>query len=86
MDASSAKQVLMLLERVAKADNTVLFTIHQPSSQVFRSFDRLFLLNQGRLMYSGLCDEVKGDFASLQYSVPENYNPADWLLVSTHRT
>ena len=80
LDSFAAKQVLKLLQKVARADNTVLFTIHQPSSDVFKAFDRLILLHQGRMMYTGLTKTVPIDFERLGYSIPENYNPADWIL------
>lgn len=78
LDSFAAKQVLKLLQKVARADNTVLFTIHQPSSDVFKAFDRLILLHEGRMMYQGLTKNVPIDFERLGYCIPENYNPADW--------
>lgn len=80
LDSFAAKQVLGLLQRVAQAGNTVLFTIHQPSSDVFRSFDRLILLQKGQMMYQGMTKTVTMDFERLGYSIPDNYNPADWIL------
>jgi ABC-type multidrug transport system ATPase subunit len=112
LDSFAAKQVLGLLQRVAQAGNTVLFTIHQPSSDVFRSFDRLILLQKGQMMYQGMTKTVTMDFERLgyrygrtsecrctlqcccqslilnllqlstiyAYSIPDNYNPADWIL------
>ena len=112
LDSFAAKQVLGLLQRVAQAGNTVLFTIHQPSSDVFRSFDRLILLHKGQMMYQGMTKTVTMDFERLgyrygrnsecrctlqcccqslilnllqlstiyAYSIPDNYNPADWIL------
>lgn len=58
----------------------MLFTIHQPSSDVFKAFDRLILLHKGRMMYTGLTKTVPIDFERLGYNIPENYNPADWIL------
>lgn len=82
LDSFAARQVMSLLQKVADAGNIVLFTIHQPSSDVFASFDRLVLLNRGRLMYQGLIKDINDDFERNGYPVPKNYNPADWLLVS----
>jgi len=80
LDSFAAKQVMKLLEKVAAAGDTVLFTIHQPSSSVFSSFDRVLLLNKGRMMYQGHTNETTKDFAKLCHVVPENYNPADWIV------
>ena len=43
LDSYSALAVCQVLKKVAKAGASVLFTIHQPSSEIFNSFDHLFL-------------------------------------------
>lgn len=48
LDAFSAVQLVDVLKRVAKAGASVLFTIHQPSSDVFDSLDRLVLMKTGK--------------------------------------
>jgi ABC-type multidrug transport system ATPase subunit len=80
LDSYAAGQVMKLLAQVAKGGNTVLFTIHQPSSNVFCSFDRLILLNKGRVMHQGAVATICDDFSTRGYPVPPNYNPADWVL------
>lgn len=80
LDSFAAKQVMTLLGKVAHAGNTVLFTIHQPSSEIFNSFDRLVLLNQGRLMFNDSTLNIAEDFGAMGYPMPKNYNPADWIL------
>jgi len=80
LDSFAAKQVMGLLKTVALAGNTVLFTIHQPSSNLFSSFDRLLLLHQGKVMYTGRTMDVPADFARLGYPCPTTYNPADWVV------
>lgn len=82
LDSFAAKQVMKLLQKVAQAGNIVLFTIHQPSSEIFASFDRLILLNRGELMYQGLIKGINADLEQYGFPVPLNYNPADWILVS----
>ena len=82
LDSYAATQVMKLLKRVAKTHgSTVLFTIHQPSSIVFSSFDRLILLHKGRIMHQGDVKTIADDFDTLYgCPIPNNYNPADWLL------
>lgn len=82
LDAFAAKQVMKLLEKVASGGDTVLFTIHQPSSSVFASFNRLIMLHKGRMMYQGHTSDTPSDFGRFGYAVPRNYNPADWIVVS----
>ncbi|KAL7516984.1 hypothetical protein ACHAWX_001949, partial [Stephanocyclus meneghinianus] len=80
LDSASALQVINVLKKIARAGCSVLFTIHQPSSEVFNSFDRLILLNRGIVMYQGSVDACPEYFAQHNYPVPKNYNPADWIM------
>jgi ABC-type multidrug transport system permease subunit len=74
-----------LLHKVANAGTSVLFTIHQPSSEVFAAFDRLILLNRGKVMYQGSVENVPTYFESCSQPVPPNFNPADWIMTVAQR-
>ncbi|CAB9516113.1 Putative white-brown complex homolog protein 30 [Seminavis robusta] len=80
LDSFAAAQVMKLLSRVAHHGSTVLFTIHQPSSNIFGTFDRLILLNKGRVMHQGEVANLARDFEQYGYPVPNQYNPADWVI------
>ncbi|CAJ1939321.1 unnamed protein product [Cylindrotheca closterium] len=80
LDSFNAVQLCELLKKVAEAGSSVLFTIHQPSSEIFNSFDRLILLNQGRVMFQGPVAEVNTFFEARGHPCPPNYNPADWIM------
>jgi len=80
LDSFSAVQLCDVLKKVANAGASVLFTIHQPSSEIFAAFDRLILLSKGRVMYQGPVREVPLFFATRNHPVPSNYNPADWVM------
>jgi ABC-type multidrug transport system ATPase subunit len=80
LDSFAAKQVLNLLQDVARNGNTVLLTLHQPSSDMFSKFDRILLLHQGQTMYHGLTRDVETDLDRFGYRVPESYSTAEWLL------
>jgi ABC-type multidrug transport system ATPase subunit len=95
LDSTSAVSLLNMLQALARSDNkTVITSIHQPSSAVFRSFDQLLMLSQGHVVYFGSPVE------SLQYlrlqesellnanagadvpllACPDGYNAADhWM-------
>jgi ABC-type multidrug transport system ATPase subunit len=80
LDSYSAVQLCQVLKKVANAGASVLFTIHQPSSEIFNSFDYLILLNKGRVMYTGTTEGVPDYFADRGHPNPTNYNPADWIM------
>jgi ABC-type multidrug transport system ATPase subunit len=80
LDSFSAIQLCQVLKKVANAGSSVLFTIHQPSSEIFNAFDRLILMNKGRVMFQGLVTDVPSYFAVHNQPLPKNYNPADWIM------
>jgi ABC-type multidrug transport system ATPase subunit len=80
LDSFSAVQLCQVLKKVANAGSSVLFTIHQPSSEIFNSFDRLILLNKGKVMYNGLVTDVSDYFGNRGHPLPPKYNPADWIM------
>jgi ABC-type multidrug transport system ATPase subunit len=80
LDSFSAVQLCQVLKKVANAGSSVLFTIHQPASEIFSSFDSLILMNKGRVMYQGAVDGVPDYFQARGNPLPPKYNPADWIM------
>ena len=72
LDSFSAVQLCQVLKKVANAGASVLFTIHQPSSEIFNSFDHLILLNAGRVMYQGSVGNVPTFFGNWCVRVVQN--------------
>jgi ABC-type multidrug transport system ATPase subunit len=81
LDSFSAVQVCLVLKKVAESGASVLFTIHQPSSEIFSSFDNLILLSRGRAMYQGAVEDVPDFFRSKGFPCPDQFNPADFIMV-----
>ncbi|KAK8104951.1 hypothetical protein PG999_008310 [Apiospora kogelbergensis] len=54
LDSQTSWAILDLLEKLSKAGQSVLCTIHQPSAMLFQRFDRLlFLAKGGKTVYFG---------------------------------
>ncbi|XP_031835367.2 protein scarlet isoform X1 [Nomia melanderi] len=80
-DSHSANSLISQLKCFAtKGRNTVLCTIHQPSSAIFNSFDRIILIVDGRVAFAGRTEQAVQFFESQGYACPRNYNPADFLI------
>lgn len=80
LDSYSAVQLCNVLRKVAHAGASVLFTIHQPASEIFNAFDNIILMNKGRVMYQGPVPDVPDFFKERGHKIPKNYNPADWIM------
>ena len=81
LDSFSAFVVVETLSKLARNHKRIIIcTIHQPRSNIFALFDRLLLLAEGRMLYSGDAHEANAHFDSLGFSCPPGYNTADYLV------
>lgn len=53
LDSYMAQNVVEVLRSLARHDKTIVCTIHQPNSQVFKLFDRVMLMAEGQVAYFG---------------------------------
>ena len=59
----------------------LIFSIHQPSREIFSLFDNLMLLSKGSLLYCGKASQALETFARLGYRAPDTTtNASDFLL------
>ncbi|KAI5464892.1 ABC-2 type transporter-domain-containing protein [Mariannaea sp. PMI_226] len=86
LDSQTSWAILDLLEKLTKAGQAVLCTIHQPSAMLFQRFDRLlFLAKGGKTVYFGDIGENSKIMTSYferngGHSCPSEANPAEWML------
>ncbi|KAI0380351.1 hypothetical protein F5Y04DRAFT_103952 [Hypomontagnella monticulosa] len=81
LDAFNAFNVIECLVTLAKTyKRTVIFTIHQPRSNIVALFDRLILLAQGKTVYSGPFSQCQEYFDQVGYTCPPGFNIADYLV------
>ena len=77
LDAFQAEKVMMTLRNLAEAGHTVVCSIHQPSSSIFKMIDDITLIAKGQVAYSGPSDTAPAHFAEVGYPMPEQCNPAE---------
>ncbi|KDQ52639.1 hypothetical protein JAAARDRAFT_39890 [Jaapia argillacea MUCL 33604] len=81
LDAYNAYNVIDSLVSLARNYNrTVVFTIHQPRSNIVAMFDQLVLLAQGRCVYSGEVAKCQEYFEGRGWRCPGGFNIADYLI------
>jgi ABC-type multidrug transport system ATPase subunit len=81
LDAFNAYNVVESLVTLARDYNrTVIFTIHQPRSNIVSLFDQLVLLATGKMVYSGELSRCQGYFESIGHPCPPGFNIADYLI------
>ncbi|PON69592.1 ABC transporter-like [Parasponia andersonii] len=90
LDARSAAIVMRAVKNIADTGRTIVCTVHQPSIDLFESFDELILLKTGgRIIYSGPLGKHSSRVIEYFEGIPgvanirNNYNPATWMLEVT---
>ncbi|GAB4850452.1 ABC transporter G member 11 [Ancistrocladus abbreviatus] len=80
LDSASAFFITQTLRGLSRGGRTVIASIHQPSSEVFELFDRLYLLSSGKTVYFGQASEAYEFFAQAGFPCPALRNPSDHFL------
>ncbi|TPX55865.1 hypothetical protein PhCBS80983_g04969 [Powellomyces hirtus] len=81
LDSYNAHSVIKTICELAhKFGKTIVFTIHQPRSDVYAMFDDIAVLQRGNLMYFGEADKMERHFTQQGHPCPAGYNIADWVL------
>lgn len=84
LDAYNAYNVVDSLVALARSyHRTVVFTIHQPRSNIVSLFDRLLVLAKGRVVYSGAFAKCQAYLEKIGHPCPAGFNIADFLSTST---
>ncbi|KAM0847899.1 hypothetical protein ACQ4PT_054734 [Festuca glaucescens] len=87
LDARAAAIVMRAVRNTVNTGRTVVCTIHQPSIDIFESFDELLLLKRGgQVIYAGDLGHHSHKLVKYFEAIPgvekitEGYNPATWML------
>ncbi len=80
LDSFAAYQLMETLVKLSRQGRTIITTLHQPRSDIFRLLDTVALISKGRLLYTGSPNYSLDYFRSIGYSCPIAMNPADFLI------
>lgn len=64
----------------------ILFSIHQPTSNIFHLFTNIILMNAGRIIFHGTVGEAQTLFTTIGLSCPPLWNPAEFYVNKISRT
>lgn len=78
LDSVSAMQLVTYVKTLAQEGRTIVSVIHQPASSLFQLFDDVFLLSNGKCIYSGPIGELVHSLAEAGFHCPKYYNRADF--------
>lgn len=82
LDSFTSATILEILENLCtQYGKTIIITIHQPRSELFKKFGNVLLLaKSGRTAFNGPPDEMVRYFSVMGYVCPEFTNVADFFL------
>lgn len=81
LDSYTAFLIITLLKKIAREKNIiVIYTIHQPTHDIFQLFDNLCILRKGETMYFGEAQKATGYFSELGYEPPSKRLPIDYFI------
>jgi ABC-type multidrug transport system ATPase subunit/ABC-type multidrug transport system permease subunit len=81
LDAFTASSIMEVLQGLANEGRTLILTIHQARSDLFKHFGNVLLLARGGLpVYAGPAKQMLHYFGNHGYDCPQHTNPADFAL------
>lgn len=81
LDSYNAKSVMEVLRDIASSGRTVICSIHQPSSDIYASFDNILVLAKGgKIVTFTPRENILDAFQYAGFRCPDYYNPADFVL------
>ncbi|KAM0993367.1 hypothetical protein ACFX2A_009161 [Malus domestica] len=80
LDSASSFFVIWALRNISRDGRIVIFSIHQPSIDVFNLFDDLLLLEGGETVYFGEAKMAVKFFADAGFPCPTRKNPPEHFL------
>jgi ABC-type multidrug transport system ATPase subunit len=81
LDAFTASSIMEVLQGLANEGRTLILTIHQSRSDLFKQFGTVLLLARGGSpVYAGNAEGMLPHFNALGFPCPTTTNPADFAL------
>jgi len=85
LDSFNAYEVVNTLNDLSKNNGKmIIFTIHQPASEIFGLIDKLCIMALGRVCYFGERASVFQYFDQARLPIPINYNPFEHFIEVTN--
>ena len=69
-----------LFQKPPTQSRMILFSIHQPTSDIFHLFTNIILMSAGRIIFHGTVQEAQKLFTSIGLPCPQRYNPAEFYV------
>ncbi|XVF12579.1 hypothetical protein REPUB_Repub08aG0131100 [Reevesia pubescens] len=81
LDSTSAFNVMQILKSIAASRHrTVVLSIHQPSSKILSTIDRILLLSKGTVVHHGTMCSLQAFLQANGFTVPPQLNALEYAM------
>ncbi|KAI3818015.1 hypothetical protein L1987_11817 [Smallanthus sonchifolius] len=81
LDSTSAYNIMQTLKSIATSRHrTVILSIHQPSSKILSTIDRILLLSKGQVIHHGTLTSLQQHLHSNSFTLPPQLNPLEYAM------
>lgn len=84
LDSYNAFEVVNTLNELSSMNKMVIFTIHQPASEIFPLLNKICVLALGKTVYYGSSEGIFDYFKSVKLPIKQNYNPFEHIIEVTN--
>jgi ABC-type multidrug transport system ATPase subunit len=84
LDSFNAYEVVNTLNELCLENKMVIFTIHQPASEIFELISNICILALGKTVYFGPTKNIYDFFSNTGLAIPNNYNPFEHIIEVTN--
>jgi len=81
LDSYTSYLIVGLLQKIARENNVIIiYTIHQPSLDIYKLFDNLLVMDKGKPVYFGKASTAADFYSSLGYPCPIDVTPPNHII------
>lgn len=84
LDSYNAFEVIHTINDLCLENKMIIFTIHQPASEIFELLSKICILALGKVVYFGSSNNIHKYFETLKLPIPTNYNPFEYFIEITN--
>ncbi len=82
MDTFTAEKIIEIINKLKLKGRTIIATIHQPNTEIYRNLDQLMLLSHGHVIYLGKASDAVQYFDGIGHPCPVDKNPAEFFMTT----
>lgn len=81
LDSYNAYELIKNLNKLSKEEKKIIiYTIHQPASEIYEILDKICVLALGKTVFFGNKFNLNNYFVSIKLPLPTKYNPFDHII------